>query len=258
VTPRDGRGGPRTVVIDCFPESVPEHRNADALVGVDVIRATTTAVTAVAGGRRCFPVASLEAAFALRARLDDPLLVGELGGHTPHGFDLTNSPAELAERRDIARPAVLLSTSGTKLLCQPSPDQAVYAACLRNVTAQAEALAAHHQNVAIIGAGARGEFRREDQLACAWIAGLLMEAGYRPLGTTRGIVDRWRDAAVEVIASGNSAGYLRRSGQLRDLEFVLSHIDDIDDTFAMTEGELVNVPGAGELPNAPAARSMAS
>jgi 2-phosphosulfolactate phosphatase len=256
--PRHEAGGSRTVVIDCFPESVPEHRDADALVGVDVIRATTTAVTAVVGGRRCYPVASLEAAFGLRGRLDDALLVGELGGHTPRGFDLTNSPAELAERLDIARPVVLLSTSGTRLLGQTTPDQTVYAACLRNITAQAEALATHHDHVAIVGAGARGEFRREDQLACAWIAGLLMEAGYRPLGTTRDIVDRWRDAAVEVIVSGNSAGYLRRSGQLRDLEFVLSHLDDIDDTFAMAGEELVQVPGARELPHEPAARSMAS
>jgi 2-phosphosulfolactate phosphatase len=258
VTHRPEHGGGRTVVIDCFPDSVSNHRDADAVVGVDVIRATTTAVTAVAGGRRCFPVASLEAAFALVGRLDKPLLVGELGGHTPRGFDLTNSPAELAERPDVTRPAVLLSTSGTKLLGQASPDQTVYAACLRNFTAQAKALAAKHDNVAIIGAGARGEFRREDQLACAWIAGLLVEAGYRPVGRTRDIVDRWSQAAVEVIVGGNSAGYLRRSGQLRDLEFVLSHIDDIDDTFAMAQGELVHVPGAGERPDASSARSMAS
>ena len=53
------------------------------VVGIDVIRATTTAVTAVAAGRRCFPVASLEEAVPLAARLANPLLVGELGGNRP-------------------------------------------------------------------------------------------------------------------------------------------------------------------------------
>jgi hypothetical protein len=46
-----------------------------------MIRASTTAVTAVAAGRLCFPVASLEAAVPLAARLDNPLLVGELVKH---------------------------------------------------------------------------------------------------------------------------------------------------------------------------------
>src|SRR5215217_7039290 len=107
----------RKVVIDCFPESLVRYRNGYAIVGVDVIRATTTAVTGVALNRRCFPTPSLEAAFALATRLNDPLLVGELGGNMPYGFDLTNSPAAMALQPDISRPMVLLSTSGTKVLC---------------------------------------------------------------------------------------------------------------------------------------------
>ena len=89
----------RSVVIDCFPDSVRRYREGYAIVAIDVIRATTTAVTAVAMGRRCFPVPSIEHALPIAARLDQPLLVGELGGNMPYGFDLTNSPAELAQRR---------------------------------------------------------------------------------------------------------------------------------------------------------------
>ena len=72
-----------TVVIDCFPESALRYRDGWAVVAIDVIRATTTATTAVALGRRCFPVPSLEAAVPLAAQLDRPLLVGELGGTCP-------------------------------------------------------------------------------------------------------------------------------------------------------------------------------
>src|SRR5215213_5865623 len=107
----------RTVTIDCFPESLAHYREGYTVVAVDVIRATTTAVTGVALNRRCFPTPSIEAAVPLAARLDNPLLVGELGGNMPYGFDLTNSPAALADRCDIHRPAILLSSSGTRLLC---------------------------------------------------------------------------------------------------------------------------------------------
>ena len=238
------RNGSRTVVIDCFPESLPQYRDHHAVVAVDVIRATTTAVTAAVGGWRCFPVASLEAAVDLAKDLHDPLLVGELGGNTPYAFHLSNSPAQLASLTDAARPIILLSTSGTRVICEASREQAVYAACLRNYTAQAAVLAARHPRVAIVGAGARGEFRMEDQLACAWIAELLIDAGYEPLGETARLVKRWSGATAEVITVGNSAAYLRETGQARDLDFILAHVDDVQAAFRLEGRELVSVLAA--------------
>src|SRR5215467_12097734 len=170
----------KTVVIDCFPESVQTYRNGYAIVAVDVIRATTTALTAVALGRRCFPVPSLEAAVPLAARLTNPLLVGELGGSMPYGFDLNNSPAALEARTDIHRPMIFLSTDGSRLMCGAQEWQAMYVACLRNYRAQITYLAEHHPTVAVIGAGSRRQFREEDQLCCAWIAEGLVAAGYEP------------------------------------------------------------------------------
>jgi 2-phosphosulfolactate phosphatase len=233
------------VVIDCFPERLDRYGRGWAVVAVDVIRATTTAVTAVASGRACYPAPTLDDALELAAGLDRPLLVGELGGSMPFGFDLNNSPAALADRTDLQRPAVLLSTTGTRLLARTSPGQAVYAACLRNLNAQVARAAGRHERVAVIGAGARGEFREEDQLACAWIAAGLVEAGYRPLGPTAGLVARWRDAPVDAVARGASAEYLRGSGQLDDLEFILGHVDDLDATFELNGRGLAMVPAAG-------------
>ena len=88
----------KTVVIDCFPESVKTYRNSHVIVAVDVIRATTTVVTGVARGRRCFPVPTIEAADLLAAQLTNPLLVGELDGLKPSRFEMNNSPAELESR----------------------------------------------------------------------------------------------------------------------------------------------------------------
>jgi 2-phosphosulfolactate phosphatase len=230
------------VVIDFLPESARAYDDSWAVVAVDIMRATTTAVTIAWSGRRCLPVGSLEAARDTAARLDRPLLVGELGGDLPEGFDLQNSPSQLERHNDLERPAVLLSTSGTRVFGEAAAAAAVYAACLRNVTAQVAHLAAHHPRVAVIGAGTKGEFRREDQLGCARVAAGLVEAGYRAEDEqTREVIERCGDAPVDACAGGRSAEYLRRTGQLADLDFILSRVDDVDAVFAFDGGELRRV-----------------
>jgi 2-phosphosulfolactate phosphatase len=230
----------KKVVIDCFPESVEAYRDGYAIVAVDIIRATTTAVTAVALGRKCFPVPSLEAAVPLAAKLSNPLLVGELGGSMPYGFDLNNSPADLEYRTDIHRPMLLLSTTGTKVICGAQESQAMYIACLRNYKAQAAHLMAYHPMVAVIGAGSRGEFREEDQLCCAWIAEMLLTVGYEPQDArTEAIIEQWSGVPVNVITDGASADYLRKSGQTRDLDFILTHINDLDEVYRFERGQVM-------------------
>lgn len=228
-----------SVVIDCFPSSVNRYRGEYAIVAIDVIRATTTAVTAVATGRRCFPVESVVSALQLAKRLESPLLVGELGGKMVPGFDMTNSPAQLALRSDIARPAILLSSSGTQLICAAAKSQAVYLACLRNSASLSRYLHTRYPKVAVIGAGCRDEFREEDQMCCALVAEDLMNSGHEPENhETRDIVERWHGAPPSACASGKSAAYLRSSGQQDDLEFITSHINDVNAVFKLDCGEI--------------------
>jgi 2-phosphosulfolactate phosphatase len=230
----------RSVVIDFLPESAARHRSGRAIVAIDVIRATTTAVTGISLGRRCYPAGSIEEAVPLAARLDEPLLVGEIGGNMPYGFDLTNSPAQLAQLSDVSRPMILLSTSGTKLIRESYGAEAVYVACLRNFRAHAARLARDHAHVALIGAGARGEFREEDQLCCAWIGDLLVEAGFEPADErTAEVIERWRGADVGEIAQSNSVRYLKDTGQLADLDFVLTHVDDVESSYIYDGAEIV-------------------
>lgn len=218
----------------------------DAVVVVDVIRAMTTAVTALALGGRCFPVPSLEAAWVRAGTLRHPLLVGELGGRMPDGFDLSNSPAKIARRRDLhERPMVLLSSSGTPLLAAVAGAGAVYAACLRNWRAVADEVAARHRRVTILGATSCGQFREEDQLCCAYIAGRLTESGFAAgdAATAAGIA-RWSAAPPTACLGSKSVRYLRATRQGDDLAFILRHIDDLDALFRLDAGELVRVPTA--------------
>ena len=232
----------RVVGVGCAHGHLGDEMQGWTIVAVDVIRAATTAVTAVDSGRRCFPVPSIEAAVPLAARLENPVLAGELGGSMPYGFHLQNSPTEIASLEDGDRPVILLATSGTRLMCEAAMHGAAHVACLRNVRAAAGELEQNHEAVMVLGADSRGEFRDEDQLCCARIARALIESGFEARDAfTEEIVERWGDAPDDAFTSGRSSDYLRRSGQEHDLEFVLSHIADLDAAFEVSHGEVVRV-----------------
>ncbi len=232
----------RTVVIDFFPESALYYKHGYGVVAVDVIRASTTIATAVSMGRRCFPVPSLEAARRVAARLSNPLLAGELGGIMPRGFEMNNSPAELATRTDVSRPLVLLSSSGTKLIHLARECEAAYIACFRNFEFLSWYLAGRHSRLALIGAGRRGERRVEDLICCAWMARQLIGSGYVTENReTEETVKRWGAATTDAILSGPSADYLIRSGQGRDLVFILTHIADLEWAITLQGDEAVGI-----------------
>jgi 2-phosphosulfolactate phosphatase len=159
----------RTVTVDCFPESLARYRDGYAIVAVDVIRATTTAVTGSpwAGGasphilsRRQFPspqgsttrsslaswAATYPTAFTWRTALPR---------WRSRGTSLARRSCSLPRaRRSSARPR----------------DKPPFTRRACATTQPGSALLPRHPKVAVIGAGTRLEFREEDQMCCAWIA----------------------------------------------------------------------------------------
>lgn len=241
----------RTVIIDCFPESAERYRSGYAIVVVDVIRSMTTAVTAVSMGRRVYPARTTDDALVIAASLADPLLVGETGGNMPYGFHLTNSPYHISKRTDTHRPMVLLSSSGTELLLNATGSEAVYCSCFRNLSAVASHINGRHDRIAILGAGTRGQFRREDQMGCAWVAQKLVEAGYSPETLqTAECISRWSGVSPDEAQHGKSADYLRQSDQTHDLEFILTHIDDLDVVTSLVNGEIIPASGRQKVVHA--------
>jgi 2-phosphosulfolactate phosphatase len=232
-----------TFRIDCFPESALRCQDGFAVVAIDVIRATTTAVTASALGLRCYPAGSLEDALHIAATLDHPILAGEINGVKPAQFHMNNSPAALLELSDKTRPLVLLSSSGTRLMLNAAACDVAYLACFRNSSATADRLISeNYSRIALLGAGTRGEFREEDQIGCAWIGARLMRAGYRPENeATARVLSRWTSAkATDCLVSG-SVNYLRRSNQEDDLRFILERIDDLYDAFILRNGQVARI-----------------
>lgn len=234
----------KSIVIDSFPESALRYRDNYAIVVVDVFRFTTTVTTALNLGRRVYPVLDTDQAFVKGANLNNPMLVGELGGNMPYDFDMTNSPAEIATRTSTSqqshRPMVIVSSSGSQLLLNAHGSEEVLVACLRNYSAVARYAAGRHSRVAVLGAGTHGQFRREDQLGCVRVAEQLVSMGFVPeTDETSALISKWGAANLENLRQGRSAAYLERTGQSRDIEFTLSHIDDLSIVPALVDDEII-------------------
>ena len=71
---------------------------------------------------------------------------------------------------------------------------------------------------------------------------------------TTEIVSRWRDAPPSACLCSRSVDFLRRTSQLKDLDFILAHIDDLREVFEVRDGEVKMVRAAGRAHCRPRAR----
>jgi phosphosulfolactate phosphohydrolase-like enzyme len=233
----------KTVRIDALADSPFRNLDRDAVVCVDVISSTTTLVTVAVMGRRAHPVGSIREAYAVAEASENALLAADEGRSVPEGFEVLASPADLAERDDIGRPMVLYAPPGTQLLANSAAAPAVYLACLRNLTATVQILAARHCRVALLTAGDFGRTRCEDDLAAARIARGLQGHGFvLEDPATEELVNRWSEVDLSLLGWGKSADELRRANRDRDLSFILSHVDDLDCVCLYTSWEIRALP----------------
>ena len=117
----------------------------------DVLRATTTLVSALAAGAESVtPAASISEALALKAARPEVLLAGERDGVRITAavsggvdFDLGNSPREFTPGVVRGRQIVATTTNGTRALRACAAARHVLPCCLRNVGAVALWMLAH-------------------------------------------------------------------------------------------------------------------
>jgi 2-phosphosulfolactate phosphatase len=143
---------------------------ATALV-VDVLRASTSLITAIANGcRAVVPVAEVDEARRRAGTIAGALLAGERGGDPPAGFDLGNSPLEFTRARVDGRTLVFTTSNGTRALLAARTAVTVGVAAFANLTAAADWAAGHGRDVVVVCAGELGGRSLEDEVC----AGLLV------------------------------------------------------------------------------------
>src|SRR5262245_11041170 len=107
---------------------------------IDVLRASTTIVSALTHGcRALIPVGDAEEARRRAGATtgETPLLAGERRGETLPGFDLGNSPLEVAGPHIRGRVVVLTTSNGTRALLAARQASAIGVAGFVNLAAAA-------------------------------------------------------------------------------------------------------------------------
>jgi 2-phosphosulfolactate phosphatase len=165
----------RDVHVYLLPSLVPAGRLQGGLaLVIDVLRATTTIVHALAAGCRCIrPVAEIDEARLLAASLSGTqvLLAGERGGRPIEGFDLGNSPGEYKARICKNKTLVFTTSNGTRALLRAAEAERVLAAAFVNYSPICEQLRTDLRPLHILCAGTEGEVSLEDTL----LAGALVD-----------------------------------------------------------------------------------
>jgi len=224
----------RQIDVYLLPALVQSEELADrTVVVIDVLRATTTIIQALASGAiQVVPCQEIADARDLALQLPGPLLLGgERGGQQIAGFDLGNSPAEYS--RDVVggKTVIFSTTNGTRALLRCKAARRVLIGAFVNFSAVCRELAGEEQ-IALVCAGTDGHVTREDTL----LAGAVVDDLVRSAGGGAGAIrlndqaeiaaDAWQ-TAVRVLTDRPLGITLRDSRGGRNL-IEIGQENDID------------------------------
>jgi 2-phosphosulfolactate phosphatase len=211
-------------------------------VVIDVLRATTTIVHALAhGATQVVPCLEVAEAEEQASSLAHPSITkdaepartlvlrgGERGGKLIPGFDLGNSPQEYRREVVSGKAVVFTTTNGTRAMQRCRLARRVLIGAFVNFSALCRELAAETQ-VALICAGTDGHVTREDTL----LAGAIVDdvarhgtAGYRLNDQAEIAADSWQ-TAVRMLTDRPLGIMLRDSRGGRNL-IEIGQENDID------------------------------
>ncbi len=154
-------------------EVVPERLSGATAVVIDVFMATTTLLTILENGARgVYPVASLQEADEVMARLDASgvLRGGEQDAARIEGYDHGPFPEEYAPEVVREKDVIFVTTNGTRAIADATPAERVLLGTIRNAPAVARYLQeSETESIYFVCAGSGGRFTVEDFLGAATI-----------------------------------------------------------------------------------------
>lgn len=208
----------------CFsPELLPLYdlRGRVAVI-VDILRATSSIVTALANGvTHVFAVSELAECQAL-GRQHGCLTAAERNGVQAEGFDLGNSPfgyldGKLATR---GRAVAISTTNGTQALRRSLAADAVVIGAFLNLQAVADFARRQQKDVLVVCAGWKGQFCLEDTVFGGALAERLADTfDVRSSDATLAALHLWQQARPDL------AAYLLQSAHVRRLNHLEAHQD---------------------------------
>ncbi len=153
------------------------------VVVLDVLRATSSVVTALAhGAKEVRLLATVEQVAAAVTTAPPPVVTaGERGCVKVPGFDLGNSPTEFRTDRIGGATVLLSTTNGTRAAIAAQEAHTLFLACLLNASATAQALMPDLDSLhtIFVPAGTNGRIAHEDIIGAGAILWSLFAGSYR-------------------------------------------------------------------------------
>ena len=211
------------------PEEIKNKRLSDKLIIViDVLRASSTIVTALANGcRSIFPIFSPEQANeeAKRFTKEEVLLGGERKGKKIRGFNLGNSPREYQRNRVEDRIIIFSTTNGVKTLEIVKGAFRIITASFLNLQATSNYCSNFPGNVVLVCAGGEGQFSLEDSVCAGALVnslkGVFSHSSQNRDGNiaTQILYKKFGNNILDMLRKSQHGRYLEGIGLGKDLEF---------------------------------------
>lgn len=191
---------------------------------IDVLRATSTMITALAKGAcGLLPVETVPQAQSKKS--EHTFVGGERYYKKIPGFQAGNSPHDYMTEEVAGKLVVLTTSNGTRGLLKSQRAAKLLAASFINGTAVASALAAFDRDVILLCSGCRNEFSLEDGLCAGMVIDAMESMVDGPLrlndlGLAMKLAYRQCHANLyETVMEGTSAKQLVKLGYAHDVEY---------------------------------------
>jgi 2-phosphosulfolactate phosphatase len=241
---------PRQIDVYLLPALVEPQQLAERLVVViDVLRATTTIIHALAAGaNEVVPCLEVDEARLIAAGQfpGSAVLGGERGGLPIPGFDLGNSPRDYTPARVGGKSVIFTTTNGTRAMLRCKEARRVLIGAFVNLSAICRELT-DVSNVALLCAGTDGHVTREDTLFAGAVVTELASRGREPPEAIGVVIlndqaeiaaDAWRSCVRDLTGANPLGQSLRASRGGRNL-IETGQENDIDLAAQIDKSDLV-------------------
>ncbi len=201
------------------PDEMDDQARSGACVVVDVLRATSSMVTAMSNGcSGIHPVVEPSQAFPL-ADGRSVLACGERQGVKIAGYHMGNSPLEFAGQAVEGKRLVMCTTNGTRAIRAAWGFRRMLIGSFLNGPTLAHRLREEGEGITIVCAGREGSFSLEDTLC----AGMLLSdvEGEMSDGAVAAatLFEKYQDRLEEVLLESEHGRFLRGIGFEEDVQY---------------------------------------
>jgi 2-phosphosulfolactate phosphatase len=239
--------------IDVFmavPSFQEEDMRGKTVVIIDVLRASSTMVTAIENGAKgIIPVDNMDAAGRISQSLDSPqyLLCGEKDGKKIEGYHLGNSPLEYTADVVEGKTIILNTTNGTKAVKKATIAKEVIIGSFLNLSSVIDKLKSVEGDIALVCAGWRGRLSLEDSLCAGNIIyelneGKLPQKAKDGVRVAFGLYEKFSDDIQTAVKTSNHA--MRLQGVIDEQDILHScKLNVMDVLPVLNEGIITDFHG---------------